>query len=211
MRTEIQLVVYTSTCFMQRIKQSPLYDDSILFELNDTYDTVAKACYARLDVFKLPLMNQYEKILYLDTDILIKENLNRVFSICQEEMLYVLEEGKLTDDDNYYGGKTLFGELETNDVSAFTSGIMLFPRCEIIQKLFETIQEDIRTREYTFECYDQPYIVYHAIRQELCKKTLGSVAINNNYSIQSTKTIHHFPGCPGIYEEKLKKNGSFFR
>lgn len=209
MRTEIQMVVYTSTRFMERIKQSSLYDDSILFELNDTYDTIAKACYARLDVFKLPLMNQYEKILYLDTDILIKENLNRVFSICQEEMLYVLEEGKLTDDDNYYGGKTLFGELETKDVSAFTSGIMLFPRCEIIQKLFETIQEDIRTREYTFECYDQPYIVYHAIRQELCKKTLGSVAINNNYSIQSTKTIHHFPGCPGIYEEKLKKMETF--
>jgi len=190
---------------MKQIKRSPLYDDSILFELNDTYDTVAKACYARLDVFKLSLLKRYEKILYLDIDILVKENLNKVFAMCQEDKLYVLEEGKLTDDDNYYGGKTLFVDLETTDVSAFTTGMMLFPRCETIQKLFETIQEDIRTRDYTFGCYDQPYIVYHAIRQELCKKTLGSVAINNNYSINSTKTIHHFPGFPGVYEEKLKK------
>jgi len=211
MRTEIKLVVYTSTLFMHKIKQSPLYDGSILFELNDTYNTTAKACYARLDVFHLSSMKKYDKILYLDTDILVKENLQSVFAICQEEVLYVLEEGKLTDDDNHYGGKTLFN-IEPNsdsDMTAFTTGILLFPNCETIQRLFETIQEDIRTRDYTFGCYDQPYIVYHAIRQELCKKILGSVAVNNHFSVNSPKIIHHFPGYPGVYEEKLKKMETF--
>jgi len=206
--TEIQLVVYTSTCFMQKIKQSPLYDDSILFEINDTYDTVEKACYARLDVFHLSLLQTFTKILYLDTDILIKEDLHTVFSLCQEEKLYVLEEGCLTDSDEHYGGKTLFGGLSHE--SAFTSGIMLFPNCDILQKLFATIHQDIIERGHVFECYDQPYIVYHAIRLDLCSKTLGSVAINNNSSITSTKTIHHFLGIPGVYQEKLKKMEIFF-
>ena len=210
MRTEIQLVVYTSTRFKNIIKQSPFYDENILFEINDTYDTIEKACYARLDVFTLPILKNYEKILYLDTDILIKENLMSVFAICQEEKLYVLEEGQLTDDDNYYGGETLFGDLSTYpNESGFTTGILLFPYCETIQKLFDRIQEDIRTRSHTFGCYDQPYIVYHAIQQELCNKTLGNVAINNNYSVDSTKAIHHFPGYPGVYEEKLRKMESF--
>ena len=209
-RREIQLVVYTSTPFMKKIKQSPLWDESILFELNDTYDTIQKACYARLDAFQLPLLKRYQKILYLDTDILIKESLNSVFDMCQDDLLYVLEEGKLTNEDDY-GGKSLFQKEIFNypNESGFTTGMMLFKRCNTIHKLFDTIRTDILRRNQVFRCYDQPYIVYHAIRENLCSKTLGTVGINNHYSMRSTKTIYHFPGFPGVYEEKIIKMETF--
>ena len=67
------ILVYTSTLFMNRIKQYHLFTDKIKFEINDEYDTIEKACKARLDLFDLSI-EPYNKILYLDTDILIKDN-----------------------------------------------------------------------------------------------------------------------------------------
>jgi hypothetical protein len=49
------ILVYTSTPFMNIIKQSHLFNnEKINFEINDTYDNIDKACKARLDLFNLP-------------------------------------------------------------------------------------------------------------------------------------------------------------
>lgn len=205
------ILVYTSTPFMNKIKQSHLFnDEKVKFETNDTYNTIDKACKARLDLFKLPSISNYNKILYLDTDILIKDNINKVFDVCKEDILYTLEEGEITHE--YWGGEKLFGNEINNytDKSAFTSGILLFNNCEKIKKLFEKITEDIVIRPHNFSCYDQPYIVYNAFKYNLYdNKTLKSLAVNNDQNIHSDKVIHHFPGGPGYPHTKLK-NMTFF-
>ena len=202
------ILVYTSTPFMNIIKQSHLFNnDKIIFEINDTYDNIDKACKARLDLFNLPSIINYSKILYLDTDILVKDNINELFNVCKEDLLYVLEEGDLTMNDDFYGGKTLFGnEINNyNDKSAFTSGILLFNNCEKIKDLFNKINEDIVNRPNNFSCHDQPYIVYNAFKYNLYNnKILKSFAVNNDNNINSDKVIHHFPGGPGIYKHKIE-------
>jgi lipopolysaccharide biosynthesis glycosyltransferase len=125
---------------MNIIKQSHLFnDEKIKFEINDTYNNIDKACKSRLDLFNLHSIINYNKILYLDTDILIKDNIIKVFDICkedilyvlQEDILYVLQEGNICNNTDHWG-KTLFGDEITNynDNSAFTSGILLFNNCE---------------------------------------------------------------------------------
>jgi lipopolysaccharide biosynthesis glycosyltransferase len=201
------ILVYTSTPFMNMIKQSHLFNnDKIIFEINDTYDNINKACKARLDLFNLPSIINYNKILYLDTDILVKDNINELFNVCKEDLLYVLEEGDLTMNDNFYGGNTLFGnEINNyNDKSAFTSGILLFNNCEKIKDLFNRINEDIVNRPNNFSCHDQPYIVYNAFKYNLYNnKILKSFIVNNDNDINSDKVIHHFPGEMGIYKYKI--------
>jgi hypothetical protein len=202
----INILIYTSTQFMNIIKQSHLFNEKIIFEINDTYDNIDKACKARLDLFNLPSIINYSKILYLDTDILVKDNINKVLDVCKEDLLYVLEEGHLTMNDNFYGGKTLFGnEINNyNDKTAFTSGILLFNNCEKIKDLFNKINEDIVNRPNNFSCYDQPYIVYNAFKYNLYNnKILKSFVVNNDNDINSDKVIHHFPGGPGIYRHKI--------
>lgn len=200
------ILVYTSTRFMNRIKRSHLFCDKIKFEINDTYDNIDKACKARLDLFNLPFITNYNKILYLDTDILVKNNINKVFDICKEDILYVLEEGTINSNtDNW--GKSLFGNEVNNydDKTAFTSGILLFNNCEKIKDLFNKINEDIVNRPYKFSCYDQPYIVYNAFKYNLYNnKILKSLVVNNDNNIHSDKVIHHFPGGPGVYQHKIK-------
>ena len=200
------ILIYTSTSFMNKIKKSHLFNDKkIKFEINDSYDNIDKACKARLDLFNLSSIKNYEKILYLDTDILIKDNINKIFDVCEENLLYVLEEGNINDAKDFWG-KTLFKNEVNNydDKTAFTSGILLFNNCEKIKNLFNKINEDIVKRPYKFACYDQPYIVYNAFKYNLYNnKILKSLVVNNDNNIYSDKVIHHFPGGPGIYQHKI--------
>jgi lipopolysaccharide biosynthesis glycosyltransferase len=207
------ILVYTSTAFMNIIKKSHLFNEKIKFEINDTYNNIDRACKARLDLFNLPSTINYNKILYLDTDIIIKDNINKVFDVCEQDILYVLEEeGGKIDSDSDFWGKTLFGnEINNyNDKSAFTSGILLFNNCEKIKDLFIKINEDIINRPYYFCCCDQPYIVYNAFKYNLYNnKILKSLAVNNDNNIDSDKIIHHFPGGPGAYQHKINNMTNF--
>jgi predicted O-methyltransferase YrrM len=197
------ILVYTSTTFMNLIKKSHLYNGQIIFEINDTYNTVHLACKSRLDLFNLSSITNYNKILYLDTDIIIKDDINKVFDVCKEDLLYVLEEGSIDSDTDFWG-KTLFDNEIDNylDKTAFTSGILLFNNCEKIKDLFNKIIEDMKNREHYF--HDQPFIVYNAFKYDLYNnKTLKSTVVNNNYNVHSNKIIHHFPGNPGVHEHKI--------
>ena len=202
------VLIYTSTPFMNIIKQNHLFNDAIIkFEINDTYNNVDKACKARLDVFNLSSITNYNKILYLDTDIIIKDNINKVFDVCNDDIIYVLEEGKLTDSNEFYGGETLFGDEINNyaDNTAFTSGILLFNNCDKIRDLFNKISDDIINRPFFFACYDQPYIVYSAFKYNLYNnKILKQLVVNNDYNVCSDKVIHHFPGCVSYAEHKIQ-------
>ena len=200
------ILVYTSTHFMNKIKQSHLFDNKKMkFEINDTYDNIDKACKARLDIFNLPSITNYNKILYLDTDILIKDDINKVFNVCKEDLLYVVKEGGIDSDYDFWG-KSLFGNEIDNydDKSAFSSGILLFNNCEKIKDLFIKINEDIINRPYDLSFFDQPYIVYNAFKYSLYNnKELISFAVNNDANIHSDYVIHHFPGGPGVYQHKI--------
>ena len=206
------ILVYTSTEFMEIISQSPLFGDGkIKFEINDTYDNIDKACKARLDLFELESISNYDKVLYLDTDILVKGDINKVFDVCKEDILYVLEEGEIDSNYDYYGN-ILFGDELNNysDKSAFTSGILLFNNCEAITGLFNNIKDDIVKRPYNFGCCDQPYIVYNAFKYNLYNnKILKSLVVNNDNNILSDKVVHHFPGGPGNYGHKLDSMNVF--
>jgi hypothetical protein len=193
------------------IKQSHLFSEKVKFEINDTYYSIDLACKARLDVFNLPSVTNYDKILYLDTDILIKDDIVKVFNVVNDDILYVLEEESI-DASHGNHGTTLFGEEVNNyeDKTAFTSGIMAFNNCEKIQDLFYKIKEDIINRPYSFGCCDQPYIVYNAFKYNLYNnKILKSLVVNNDLNIFSDKVVHHFPGGPGDYGHKIENMSVF--
>jgi lipopolysaccharide biosynthesis glycosyltransferase len=98
---DVDILVYTSSIFEKKIRESHLFSESLRFEVNDTFDTVDKACKARLDLFSLPSVEDYDKILYLDVDMLIKDDIHKVFDLVTEDILYVVQEG--TIEHEYWG------------------------------------------------------------------------------------------------------------
>lgn len=86
------IVVYTTTQHMEMIKKSNLFVNSrIIFEIND--DTNGK-----IDLFKLKSISDYDKIFYLNIDILFTGDINKIFDSCNENNLYALEE--INKDEN---------------------------------------------------------------------------------------------------------------
>ena len=217
-----EILIYTSSKFMDIIKKSPFYKGELIrFEVIDGYASVEKACKARLDLFDLLVDTtnngnkyngnkyNYNKILYLDTDIIVKGNIQTIFDVCVEDKLYVLEEGSIDSDSDFWG-KTLFenaGDLDlySNGTStAFSTGIMLFNNSDKMKCFFSDVKQDFIKRPFTFYCHDQPYIVYNAFKYALYdNQVLKAFVVNNDHDINSGKIIHHFPGDPGWHQNKM--------
>ena len=60
-------------------------------------------------------------------------------------------------------------------------------------------------------CLDQPFIVYHAVKNNLYdNQKLINIVINNPNNFNN-ETISHFPGGPGHYESKIVKMSNYMR
>lgn len=170
-------------------------------------NTIFEAGYSRLKIFNYANINLYNKILYLDCDILVTNSINNILDFQLENKLYALQEGcdrnahceMFTDEEYKFLDKS----------STFTSGILLFNNNTVIKDLFSQILLHINNHINNDlpipGCLDQPFIVYHAIKNNLYdNQKLINIVINNPNNFNN-ETISHFPGGPGHYESKIVK------
>lgn len=211
------ILILTSPTFQPLIQRDlENFDLPIYYYLIDLHTLFDAGC-ARLDIFEYENIGEYDKILYLDTDILINSNVNILFELdLSLEKIYTLEEGTIGHE---YWGKQFFdlSKKEYNiDKSAFTSGILLFRNSPSMKTLFHCIKSHIL--EYIFTqknsipiCLDQPFIVYNAISQnKYDNQLLKSYVENNPSNVNSKKIVYHFPGGPGAYSSKFLKMTAFW-
>jgi hypothetical protein len=164
---------------------------------------------SRLIIFNYENINNYNKILYIDTDILITNNLNNLFNEPLEDKLYVLSEGVISDP---YHGVEFFDFSKINKLTkGFTSGLLLFNNCITIKNLFinimENIQNNLKNNGIKPIAYDQSFINYYTIVNNLHNNNLMiGYAINNPIDFNfKLHTISHFPGGVGNYEYKYNR------
>ena len=177
--------------------------------------TLFEAGCARLNIFKYEHIHKYNKILYLDTDILINSDIRILFSIdISPDKLYALEEGWI---GNVNHGKQFFDFTKFNHhQTAFTSGILFFTNSPSMKDLFDTIQAHIVKYIYDEKnaipvCLDQPFIVYNAMTQNKSDNQLLKTYVENNpHCVDPVKIIYHFPGGPGHYVSKKWKMNHFW-
>ena len=173
--------------------------------------TIFESSAARLKIFDYPDINLYNKILYLDCDILVTNSINNILDIPLENKIYALKEEchrifhcEIFTDDEY----NLLDKSST-----FSAGILLFNNNIIIKELFSQILLHIHNHITSMlpipRCLDQPFIVYHAVINNLYdNEKLINIVVNNPNSFNS-ETISHFPGGPGNYGSKISKMCNF--
>lgn len=178
--------------------------------------TIFESAYSRLNIFNYENINKYEKILYLDTDILINSDINALFNLeIQNNKLYTLEEGWIGHP--YWGGSSFFDFSKYDqNISGFTTGILYFHNNDIIKELFKDIQLHINdylsNNRQIPDCLDQPFINYNAITQNKYDNQLIKKYVENNpIIVNSEKIIYHFPGHLGVYTNKYDKMISFWK
>jgi FkbM family methyltransferase len=126
------------------------------------------AAFARLYIFEYEHIMSYEKILYLDTDIVIQGNLMNVFEEPLEDKLYAMKEG--TIEHEIHGGRWFdFSKVDKNTVG-INSGILLFKATETMKGIFSEIivhVDELRaTGKPMPSCEDQAFINYHFIKAD---------------------------------------------
>lgn len=205
------ILIYTSTEFMDQMR--PNIKGAPIFKINDNIQTVVAASAARLDIFDFPDVLNYEKILYLDTDILVIRPLKPIFDLATEDRLYALEEGSLDLVVPYdYWGKDLFapGEVAAlEDKTGFSAGVLLFKNTDTIRALFQRIKAHIASTPGV-GFFEQAHMVYNTIKSGLKEnQAMKPHVVINETSMKTTKTILHFAGSPGDHQSKQTKMSKF--
>jgi hypothetical protein len=174
------------------------------------FKSMLEAAAARLYLFEYEHIGQYDRILYIDTDVLINNDLNFIFELpIDSGKLYVLKEGHLELD--FYGGKRLFDFSKVDpSAPAFTTGILLFKNSDEIRDLFAAIlahiAADAAAGAEPFSCLEQPYVVYNAVMRKAYDNDLLEAYVENNpVQVSPAKYIYHFPGWVGHYTSKIDK------
>jgi SAM-dependent methyltransferase len=179
--------------------------------------TMFQAACARLHIFDYRGLERYEKILYLDTDILVKGNLQVVFDLPIRDYIYGIESGTVQSPSF---GAQFFGNSIDPSVRGFNSGTLLFRNCLVIRDLFSRIRGHCEAHEESGAaipyCMDQPFINYHAIKAKLHNNTLlnSHVSLFEGYDEvknEATSVICHFSYPIGNVAHKLNRMSNYFK
>lgn len=163
----------------------------------------------RMLIFDYIEHNKYNKILYLDTDILINESLDLVFAIDIDNKVHAVKESGQIPYHCLYHTKEEFEKFKTND--CFSSGILLFDNTlkEYIENVKNYFLNGIKTGIQIGCCFDQPFFNLIAHRMNCINNTQISKYTKCNASEITTQLLTHFAGNVGDHTSKLSKMNSF--
>jgi lipopolysaccharide biosynthesis glycosyltransferase len=192
-------------------KESNLAVQFFFIEFNSLFHSAM----ARLFLYEWAPIWNYDKILYLETDILINGVLSRMFELPIEYgKLYTREEG--TIGNPFWGGDLFDFSTWDREMPGFTSGVLLFRNTTEIQDLFRSVIEHIHNdcfikKTRVPDCLEQPYLIYNAYMQNKYDTQLLKEYVVNNAEGPENKIIYHFPGGPGGFVSKYTKMLEFLK
>ncbi len=224
------LMIMTSPDLLSILRALPIYQElqsRIKFFIRPTISDLTSACSARLHLFSWPDMDQYDSILYLDTDIVLVNSLKPILDRAPDaEHMSVWHEGWLS---HIFWSSDAFSkeDLMKSNGKGFSSGIMLFrnsPKMKLIfNQAWDLVSERIEkkipipgtTQEQAFinltvqrnNAYQEGVLVdYVAANPE---RKLPKDVIHHHKV--KTPTILHMSGWPGWSSNKETKMNEYMK
>jgi len=176
--------------------------------------SIFDAACARLHVFEWPEIHNYDKILYLDTDIIIRRDVSPIFSFPLEK-LYGVGSGTLASTN--FGGQFFDFSWIDSSTQGMNSGTLLFPCTQVYKDLFQRILK--HTFHYKANppyAIDQPFINFHVFTSGLA----NTVALAPHVSLYEdmlevynvdTASVCHFSYPIGNFDHKYIRMSKFFK
>jgi len=166
---DVDIWVLSAPSFARAIRRIGAACDVALRTVVAPWDTPFEAASARLRIFEEKRVLGYDKVMYMDADVLIKGDIRGLFEQdVQERRIYGIEEGTLGSDN--FGGELFRHDGKPFDPAApgLNSGILLFRPGDEVRVVFETALKMIREwHEAGREpppCLDQPFVSYCVTR-----------------------------------------------
>ena len=182
------------------------------------FTTIFQAACARLFIFDYPEIQEYQKLLYIDTDILIKASLDPIFDLLNgaKDVLYAIESGTI-ESLNFGSQFFNFNQIDKT-LTGINSGTLLFLNSETIKSLFQRIRDHLvsftQSGQQPPYCMDQPFINFHAIRDNLYDNKILNPYVSlfeNNDTVENytTSSICHFSFPIGNFLHKYNRMCDF--
>lgn len=220
---EIDILVITDSAFTEKIyKIGNELELPLRCIFKPFIHTLFASACARLHIFSTYEIKKYEKILYMDTDILVKKDISTLFAInFPFDRICALEEDTIAND-NF--GALFFEicELEENikidwSLGGLNSGILLFHNNSAVIDLFNSIIDDIaRWDDEPPICLDQPFISYRIIHENkfergILNKWAGLFDYYGTPINHQELTLCHFSWPIGNFSSKYKRMQDYFK
>jgi hypothetical protein len=193
---------------------------AVAVQAHDTMDFAL----ARYKAVEMSEMQQFQPIVYIDTDVVCNAPLDSLFhDLCFSNDLFALYEGLLLIDEDFYG-KTLFerdpgvGSAEDKGLS---TGILGFRNAACVKAAFGSIlgsayafAREASTRDY-FGAFDQPFANYVLRKGPYQVKSLENRAIVSLYIFDPSEApadrrgLIHFAGGVGNATPKVERMRSY--
>jgi hypothetical protein len=162
------------------------------------------------------MIEKYDKILYIDTDIIIKKDLAKIFDLPLDDKLYGIESGTINSPS--FGNQFFNFDNIDRSIKGINSGTLLFNNKLCIRDLFSRIIGHINAftdSNYKIPyCMDQPFINYHAISSGMYDNTLLNDYVslyedNEIVTNYETSIICHFSFPIGNFAHKFERMKKF--
>ena len=175
--------------------------------------TVLDALGERLNIFKNIDCFQYERILYLDSDVLVGSSIDVLFTMpLKNDIVYAMKEGTL-NDKWFCQGFFDFTKVDGSTPSV-NSGIYLFKPSITLKTLFENMYADFKSQRVPNAFSDQSYFAYHLFinkcyDNEVITPLIGYGFVNDDKPL---KPLYHFVGpyIGGATEKREIMNDVFY-
>jgi len=225
--SSIDLLILTSIEWEEKIKKildTTNLSTNIVCLKNVNHLDTNYLVWKRFELFKHFDVSIYEKILYLDADIIIDDNINEIFNIDMDKPIYSYSDIRIGHEQTYINDTgppgsskdcSGFSWIKRNnkinffkDKGRFSTGVMLLyvGRYEkelkkYFSELFTFFKKNISGKGYPdFYEFDQPSAIIFFTMLDIVKPDgLNNFVINNDDPLESGKKlpIRHFPGGVG--------------
>ena len=169
-----------------------------------------ESCWSRYEIFNWIDIDNYEKVLYLDTDTIISGNPADLFSLFIKKYFPIFALGESSGPDKPFHGQQLYKlfDIDYSKMLHFSTGIILFDNCRYVRRVFKKSRDFCQKfiQEYEkqynqpaekFSRSDQPTLNFLLNKKSKVDiKTLRNYA-KNNPSSNDRYLISHFPGGVG--------------
>lgn len=194
----------------------------IKIHITDKNPTSVITSMRKLEIFKYKDISNYDHILYLDSDIMVLENISELFekTLCPE-FLYVKQEGnnhtnRMHSLIPYTEEELLY--LSKNNIYVFSCGHFMFKNTSIMKEHFDAILDLIKNYSGPY-FYEQSFMNYYFNLKNLTNIFLLEPYIDYYRSIYNTclecvknpnASIIHFANYEMKSQEKLHNMKVFF-
>lgn len=207
------ILIFTNKEFEEKINSLSIFLEIPLIIKVVDINTAIESVFFRLNIFDYEYIEKYTKILHIDTDILIQNDLTAIFNLQIEDKLYAVKE--VTVESEYHGAELFDFSKVPKDTPAFNAGVLLFNNSKTIKNIFNIIKNDINIYKQNNMPYpkglDQAFINYYFITKKLYDIDILTPYVNlvGKYNpigpLNNICIMNHFYGYHNIHISKIQQ------